>query len=52
MMAHFEVLAYMRDGIDLAVVRQLGGDNVATALGYIQDEFAGLAPVAVVSLLG
>jgi hypothetical protein len=49
--AHFKVLTYMRDGIDLGLMRQLGGNNLGTALTYVRNEFAGLAPLAAASIL-
>ncbi len=40
----YEVVQYFRDGLNLALMRGLGGGNCVAALKYVQDEFAGLLP--------
>jgi len=42
--AQYKVVQYFRDGLNLALLRGLGGGNWMTALSYVQDEFAGLLP--------
>ncbi len=42
--AQYEVVQYFRDGLNLALIRGLGGGNWMTALKYVQEEFAGLLP--------
>ena len=49
--AQYEVVEYFRDGLNLAVIRGLGGGEWMTALRYVQDEFAGLLPVIAASLV-
>jgi phosphoglycerol transferase MdoB-like AlkP superfamily enzyme len=50
-LVQYKVFQYFRDGLDLAVVRALGGGDWMTALRYVQDEFAGLLPVIAASLV-
>ena len=47
----YEVVQYFRDGLNLALIRGLGGGNWMTALGYVQDEFAGLLPAIAAALV-
>ena len=49
--AQYEVVQYFRDGLDLALIRGLGGGDWKTALRYVQEEFAGLLPVIAASLV-
>lgn len=42
--AQYEVAQYFRDGLNMALMRGLGGGDWKTALKYVQDEFAGLLP--------
>jgi hypothetical protein len=55
--AQFRVLQYFKDGIDLAVIRSLGGGSLSSALHYVWLEVAAVLPlllalVAVVGVLG
>jgi phosphoglycerol transferase MdoB-like AlkP superfamily enzyme len=54
--AQYKVVQYFRDGLNLVLMRGLGGGNWITALRYAQDEFAGLlraiAAAFVVMLVG
>ena len=47
----YEVVQYFRDGLNLALIRGLGGGSWITALKYVQDEFAGLLPVIAASFV-
>ena len=47
----YEVVQYFRDGLNLALIRGLGGGDWVTALRYVQDEFAGLLPVIAASFV-
>ncbi len=47
----YEVVQYFRDGLNLALIRGLGGGSWMTALKYVQEEFAGLLPVIAASLV-
>src|SRR5271166_4792893 len=49
--AQYEVVQYFRDGLNLALIRGLGGGDWMTALRYAQDEFAGLLPAIAASLV-
>lgn len=49
--AQYEVVQYFRDGLNLALIRGLGGGDVMTALSYVQDEFAGLLPAIAASFV-
>ena len=49
--AQYEVVQYFRDGLNLALIRGLGGGNWMTALRYVQDEFAGLLPAIAAALV-
>src|SRR5271166_3529418 len=42
--AQYEVVQYFRDGLNLALIRGLGGGTWMTSLRYVRDEFAGLLP--------
>ena len=46
-----EVVQYFRDGLNLALIRGLGGGDWMTALRYVQDEFAGLLPAIAASFV-
>ena len=48
--AQYKVVQYFRDGLNLALIRGLGGGDWMTALSYVQDEFAGLLPVIAAAL--
>jgi len=47
----YEVVQYFRDGLNLALIRGLGGGSWFTALKYVQEEFAGLLSVIAASLV-
>ena len=47
--AQYKVAQYFRDGLNMALIRGLGGGDWMTALRYAQDEFAGLLPAIAVS---
>ena len=49
--AQYEVVQYFRDGLNLALIRGLGGGHWMTALRYVQDEFAGLLPAIAASFV-
>jgi hypothetical protein len=49
--AQYEVVQYFRDGLNLALIRGLGGGDWMTALRYVQDEFAGLLPAIAVAFV-
>ncbi len=47
----YKVVEYFRDGVNLALLRRLGGGEFTTALKYAQDEFAGLLPSVAASFV-
>ena len=49
--AQYEVVQYFRDGLNMALIRGLGGGDWKTALRYVQDEFAGLLPAIAAALV-
>jgi hypothetical protein len=49
--AEFEVVQYFRDGLSLALIRNLSGNSSRGAIAYIQDEFGGLLDVVLGALV-
>jgi Sulfatase len=47
----YKVVQYFRDGLNLALIRGLGGGDWMTALRYVEDEFAGLLPAIAAALV-
>jgi phosphoglycerol transferase MdoB-like AlkP superfamily enzyme len=47
----YKVFQYFRDGLNLVLIRGLGGGDWLTALRYVQDEFAGLLPAIAASFV-
>ncbi|MCZ6572304.1 MAG: sulfatase-like hydrolase/transferase [Planctomycetota bacterium] len=43
----FEVYRRFRDGMDLALARELGGGDLGTVLAYVREELMGLFPLVV-----
>lgn len=51
LIAQYKVAQYFRDGLNMALIRGLGGGSSLTSLRYVQEEFAGLLPPIIVSFL-
>jgi len=49
--AQYGVLRYFKDELDLALIRDFGGGDPRAALAFVQNEFAGLLPLVLISLV-